>query len=75
MAWFLNWNHLCRKLANKEKFNTDLAEYNADGSYELPLPGTFVIAPDGIIKFVFVEVDYTRRMEPEEILEQLRKLG
>jgi hypothetical protein len=23
----------------KKKFNTDLAEYNADGTYELPLPG------------------------------------
>ena len=58
----------------KTKFQTDLAEYNADGTYELPLPGTFIVRPDGIISFAFVEVDYTQRMEPSDILEQLRKI-
>lgn len=58
----------------KTKFKTDLAEHNADGTYELPLPGTFIVAQDGIIRFAFVEVDYTRRMEPADILERLKKL-
>jgi peroxiredoxin len=58
----------------KTEFKTDLAEYNADGTYELPLPGTFIVAPDGIISFAFVEVDYTRRMEPADILDHLKKI-
>jgi hypothetical protein len=42
--------------------------------FELPLPGTFIAAADGIIKFAFVEVDYTRRMEPADILDHLKKI-
>ncbi len=41
---------------------------NGDESWELPLPATFVIEPDGKILFAEAHADYTRRMEPEEIL-------
>ena len=56
------------------KFGVDLQDYNADEAYELPLPGTFIVAPDGRIHFAFVEADYTLRMEPDEIVNQLRQL-
>jgi peroxiredoxin len=42
----------------KEKFNNNLPEYNDDGTSELPLPGTFIVAPDGFIRFIFEDVDY-----------------
>jgi len=51
-----------------------LPDYNADKSYDLPMPGTFVVAPDGIIHYAFVDPDYTQRMEPEKILESLREI-
>jgi peroxiredoxin len=51
-----------------EKFGVDLAEHNGDDSYELPVPGTYVIAQDGTIKLAFVNADYTQRLEPADIL-------
>ena len=57
-----------------KKFGVDLQDYNADEAYELPLPGTFIVAPDGRIHFAFVEADYTLRLEPDEIVNQLRQL-
>jgi peroxiredoxin len=57
-----------------ETFSLDLAERNGDGSWELPIPATYVIAPDGRIEFAFVDADYTKRAEPETILEAVQSL-
>ena len=53
----------------------DLSVYNGDESWELPMPGTFVIALDRTVQLAYVEADYTRRLEPEEILDCLQQLG
>jgi peroxiredoxin len=53
---------------------SDLVKYNGDDSWELPVPGTFVIARDGRIRLAFVDGDYSRRLEPAEILQALRSL-
>jgi peroxiredoxin len=52
----------------------DLRVYNGDDSWELPLPGTFVIARDGTVQLAYVDADYTRRLEPVEIIESLQRL-
>src|SRR5438270_7257702 len=52
----------------------DLPAYNGDESWELPMPGTFVIAPDGTLRLAFVEADWTRRLEPAALLDALRAL-
>jgi peroxiredoxin len=57
-----------------KKFGIDLQDYNADQAYELPLPGTFIAAPDGTIRFAWVDCDYTLRLEPEEIVNHLRQM-
>jgi peroxiredoxin len=62
------------RLLYKEKFGVDLKEYNADKSYDLPMPGTFIVAPDGIIRYAFVDPDYTLRLEPGEILKSLGEI-
>lgn len=41
---------------------------NGDQSWELPLPATYVIEPDGKIVFAEAHADHTRRMEPEDLL-------
>ena len=41
---------------------------NGDDSYQLPIPATYVIKQDGRIQSYYVNKDYTRRMEPEDIL-------
>jgi peroxiredoxin len=53
-------------------WNLLLPQYNGDDSWELPIPGTFVIGRDGLVRHVFVDPDYTRRAEPAEILEAVR---
>jgi peroxiredoxin len=49
----------------------DLPAYNGDDSWELPIPGTFVIAPDGAVCLAFVEADWTKRLEPAAPLDVL----
>lgn len=55
-------------------FGTDLPAYNGDDRFELPLPATYVIRPDATISYGFVDADYTRRMEPADIIQALGDL-
>ena len=50
-----------------------LPQVNGDDSWELPIPGTFVIGRDGTIAYAFVDPDYTRRAEPAELLDALSR--
>ncbi|MHB8630078.1 MAG: peroxiredoxin-like family protein [Aggregatilineales bacterium] len=52
-------------------YTANLPQYNHDDSWELPLPGTFVIGPDGVIRLAFTHADYTKRLEPTDILRTL----
>lgn len=51
-----------------------LETYNGVAANELPVPATYVIGADGIIKYAFVDTDYRKRAEPSEILEVLKNL-
>lgn len=53
----------------------DLPKQNGDGSWELPLPATYLIDKSGIIRDVFVQTDYVKRMEPSDILAGLKSLS
>lgn len=57
------------------QFNLDIAGYNGDDTFELPMPATYVIAQNGEIVHAFVDADYTARMEPSEIIEVLSNLN
>ena len=50
----------------------DIPAFNGDASFILPVPATYVIDSNGIIRFHFVNADYTRRLEPDEMLRALR---
>lgn len=50
----------------------DLPVWNDDDAYDLPVPATFVIDTNGIIQMAFVDPDYTRRLDPTEIIRALR---
>ncbi len=52
----------------------DLARWNGDDRWLLPLPATFVIGRDGRVAWRFVHGDYSRRAEPADILAALRRL-
>jgi peroxiredoxin len=51
----------------------DIPAYNGDESFQLPVPATYIIGSDGIIKADFVNADYTQRMEPAEVVAFLQK--
>jgi len=53
----------------------DLPTFNGDASWELPMPATFLVAQDGMVRLVFVAEDYTRRLEPADLLDGLRTLA
>jgi peroxiredoxin len=52
-------------------FGIVLPEHNGDDSWELPIPATFVIGQDSVIRYAFVDPDYTRRAEPADVLQAL----
>lgn len=54
-------------------FGNDLPMVNGDDSWTLPIPGRFVIAPDGIIVYAEVNPDYTIRPEPSALMPALRQ--
>jgi len=58
----------------KKYWDLDIAEYNGEGRYELPVPGTFVLDQQGIVRAKFAYTDYTQRMEPRDILEALESI-
>ena len=57
-----------------KQMGIDLPEFNGDESYELPLPATYVVDSDGIIKLAFADVDYTKRLEPDKVIDMLNEL-
>ncbi|MDF1741136.1 MAG: redoxin domain-containing protein [Verrucomicrobiales bacterium] len=57
----------------QEKFKLE-ERSGKDAADRLPLPATYVIAPDGIITYVFADADYRRRAEPVRVVEALRSL-
>ncbi|AUB44906.1 Peroxiredoxin (plasmid) [Nostoc flagelliforme CCNUN1] len=52
----------------------DLLAANGDETFELPIPATYVIAPDGTVAYAFVEPDFTKRVEPTQIIAVLLEL-
>lgn len=58
----------------KRNFNLDLTEYNGEGRNVLPVPGTYIIDSDGIVRFAYADPDYRQRVEPETLVDALTEL-
>lgn len=56
----------------QEGFGNPIPKFNGDDSWELPMPGTFVLDHAGIVCMAHVDPDYTKRLEPAAILAALR---
>lgn len=52
----------------------DIPDHNGNDSFELPIPATYIIDTNGKIRYVFADMDYTKRAEPDIIIEQLKSL-
>jgi hypothetical protein len=53
----------------------ELPGINGDESWELPVPATFVVDGDRRVVFSFVEIDYRRRLAPEDLVSALRSIA
>jgi peroxiredoxin len=58
----------------RDTFGLDLSELNANGEWNLPVPATFVIDTDGIVKARQFSHDFTVRAEPSYVLDSLAAL-
>src|SRR3954467_11971333 len=51
----------------------DLSEYQGNAGWVLPIPATFVVGRDGLVKARFVDPDFRKRMEIHDLLAALRR--
>ena len=56
-------------------FGIDLPAFNADDSWELPIPARVVVDEEGAIQSVDADPDYTSRPEPDETLAILKRIA
>ncbi len=56
-----------------KNFGIDLEKAHGNTNYELPIPATFLIGKDGTVLLADVDVDYTKRAEPQLLLDEIRK--
>jgi peroxiredoxin len=60
--------------ANKA-MGRDFVEINGEaGAAELPMPATFILDKSGVIRLAFVEEDWTKRLDPDIVVDTLRGL-
>ncbi len=53
-------------------FGNSLPKFNGDDSWELPMPGTFVLDRKGVVRLAHADPDYRLRLEPAIMLDALR---
>jgi peroxiredoxin len=51
-----------------EAHGVDLKARNGDDSYEVPFPASYLVDSEGMIRYAFLDPDYTRRLEPSTAL-------
>ncbi len=67
---------LPRALIDAKAIGRDLAEINGEaGATQLPMPATFVLDTTGVIRLAFVEEDWSKRLDPDTVVDTLRGLG
>jgi peroxiredoxin len=57
------------------KANIYLPAVNGDDSWELPVPATYLVGQEGVIRDAFVDVDYYHRKDPRELITELKKIS
>jgi peroxiredoxin len=60
--------------ATHQQMGANLPAFNGDESWELPMPGTFLIDQTGTIRLAFVDPNFTRRLDPALIIARLQEL-
>jgi len=55
-------------------YGIDLAERHGNDSGFIPLPATYVVDRGGIVRYAFVDIDFTRRAEPSAVVAALNHI-
>lgn len=59
---------------NKYEKGFGLSQYNGNNKAEVPLPATYIIDSKGIIRYAFVNPDYTKRANIDDVMMNLTQL-
>lgn len=60
--------------ADRYESKFGLSQYNGNNNAELPIPATYIIDQKGIIRYAFINPDYKKRANPEDVVTQLTQL-
>ena len=55
-------------------FGIDIQKHNGKGQFDLPLAASYIVGTDGVVVKAFVDIDYTKRMEPEHVIAALEAM-
>jgi peroxiredoxin len=53
----------------------DIERFNAGSGWELPVPASYVVGRDAVIRYAFGDADWSRRAEPEDLVRAVERLG
>ncbi|MBY0562378.1 peroxiredoxin-like family protein [Hyphomicrobium sp.] len=53
----------------------DFSTFQGNTHWTLPIPATFIVGQDGLVKARFIDPDYRKRMDTAEILTALKRLA
>jgi len=53
----------------------DLSDFHGNDGWVLPIPATFVVGRDGLVKARFVDPEFRKRMEIDDLLVALKSAG
>jgi peroxiredoxin len=56
-------------------YGVDLPARHGNDSWFVPIPATFVVGRDGLVRYAFADPDFTQRAEPAAIIAALAALG
>jgi peroxiredoxin len=73
-AYGLSFAIPAEQAAQWKEWGLDLAARHGEEAWTLPVPATFVVDREGIVRYAFVETDYRKRAEPSELLRVLAAL-
>jgi len=62
-------------VAYQKQNGHDIAAYNGVETAEVPLPATYVVDSSGIVFFAFVSADFTRRADPDDVIEAVQRVA
>jgi peroxiredoxin len=60
--------------ARLEATGTLFPERHGNAAWFLPVPATYILTPDGVIAWRFVDADFSHRAEPADIINAVRQL-